>query len=94
MRSVAMPITDEIFYVLKKDVANIQVDMMKSLAMQYFKDGQLSLGLSAKMAGMPKNDFVEFLGRNSVDIYQYTDDELQDEFDLVDRIVFNTKMCS
>ena len=86
MRTVAIPITDEVFYVLKKDVANIQFDMMKSLAMQYFKEGRLSLGLSAKVAGMPKNDFVEFLGRNNIDIYQYTNDELQEEFDLVDRI--------
>ena len=86
MRTVTIPITDEVFYVLKKDVANIQLDMMKSLAMQYFKEGQLSLGLSAKMAGMTKNDFVELLGQNSIDIYQYTDDELQEEFDLANRI--------
>ena len=86
MRTVAIPITDEVFYVLKKDIANIQFDMMKSLAMQYFKEGRLSLGLSAKTAGMTKNDFVELLGRNNIDIYQYTNDELQEEFDLVDRI--------
>jgi len=87
MKTVTIPITDEIFYALKKDIANIQIDIMKSLAMQYFKDRQLSLGLSAKMAGMNKNDFVELLGSNNIDIYQYTDEELQEEFDLVDRIV-------
>ena len=87
MRTVSIPISDEVFYVLKKDVINIQFDMMKSLAMQYCKERQLSLGLSAKMAGMTKNDFVELLGRNNIDIYQYTDEELQEEFDLVDRIV-------
>lgn len=87
MRTVTIPITDEIFYVLKKDVANIQTDIMKSLAMQYFKERQLSLGLSAKMAGMSKNDFVELLGKNSIDVYQYTDEELQEEFNLVDKIV-------
>jgi len=87
MRTIVMPITDEIFYVLKKDIANIQSDMMKSLAMQYFKERQLSLGLSAKMAGMAKNDFVELLGRNSIDMYQYTNEELQEEFDLIDKIV-------
>jgi len=87
MRTVSMPISDEVFYVLKKDVTNIQFDMMKSLAMQYFKERRLSLGLSAKMAGMTKNDFVEILSRNSIDIYQYTDEELQEEFDLVDRLV-------
>jgi len=86
MKTIEMPIADEIFYVLKKDVANIRADMMKSLAMQYFKERKLSLGLSAKMAGMTKNDFVELLGRNSIDIYQYTDEELQEEFELADRV--------
>jgi predicted HTH domain antitoxin len=86
MRTVSIPITDEVFYVLRKDVASIQSDIMKSLAIQYFREMKLSLGLSAKMAGMTKNDFVDLLGRNSVDIYQYTDEELQEEFDLVDRI--------
>ena len=86
MKTVSIPISDEIFFVLKKDVKNIQSDMMKSLAMQYFKENRLSLGLSAKMAGMMKNDFVEYLGANNIDIYQYTDEELQEEFDLVDKL--------
>ena len=86
MKTVSMPISDEILFVLKKDVGNIQSDMMKSLAMQYFKEKRLSLGLSAKMTGMMKNDFVEYLGVNNIDIYQYTDGELHEEFDLVDRL--------
>ena len=86
MKTISMPISDEIIFVLKKDVRNIQSDMMKSLAMQYFKEKRLSLGLSAKMAGMMKNDFVEYLGANNIDIYQYTDGELQEEFSLVDRL--------
>ena len=60
--------------------------MMKFIAMQYFKEKQLSLGLSAKMAGMAKNDFVEYLAKNDIDIYQYTDEELQEEFDLADKL--------
>ena len=91
MKTVSMPISDEIFFVLKKDIRNIQSDMMKPLAMQYFKDKQLSLGLSAKMAGMAKNDFVEYLGLNNIDIYQYTDGKLQEEFDFVDRLADGLK---
>ena len=91
MKTVSMPISDEIFFALKKDARNIQSDMMKSLAMQYFKEKQLSLGLSAKMAGMAKNDFVEYLGVNNIDIYQYINEELQEEFDLVDSLTEELK---
>ena len=86
MKTISIPVSDEIIFVLKKDVKNLQTDMMKFIAMQYFKEKQLSLGLSAKMAGMAKNDFVEYLGKNDIDIYQYTDEELQEEFDLADRL--------
>jgi predicted HTH domain antitoxin len=72
--------------VLKKDVDNIQSDMKRLLAMQYFKEKKLGLGLAAKMAGMTKDEFTVFLGRNKIDIYQYADEELKREFELVDSI--------
>jgi predicted HTH domain antitoxin len=87
MRAVTIPIADEVFFVLKKNEASVQYDMRTLLAMQYFKDGKLGLGLAAKMAGMTKDEFTVFLGKNDIDIYQYEDDELKEEFDLVDKIV-------
>ena len=56
MRTISIPITDEIFFALKKDVSNIQQDMRTGLALQYFKEKKLSLGLAAKMADMTKNE--------------------------------------
>lgn len=87
MRAVTIPIDDEIFFVLKKSEASVQYDIRTLLAMQYFKDGKLGLGLSAKMAGMTKDEFTVFLGKNNIDIYQYEDDELKEEFNLVGKII-------
>ena len=87
MRAVTIPIDDEVLFVLKKSVASVQYDMCTLIAMQYFKDRKLGLGLAAKMAGMTKDEFTVFLGANSIDIYQYEDDELNEEFELVDKIV-------
>jgi len=42
-------------------------------------------GLS-RMAGMQKNEFVLLLSKHGIDIFQYTDEELQNEFALVDKI--------
>ena len=86
MKAVTIPINDEIFFVLKKDIRDIQADFMQSLAIQYFKERRLGLGMAAQMAGLQKNEFVALLSRHNIDIYQYTDEELQDEFGLVDRI--------
>ena len=90
MKTVTIPINDEILFALKKDISNIKVDFMLSLAMQYFKERQLGLGMAAQMAGMKKNEFVALLSKHNIDIYQYTDDELEDEFSLIDRITGGT----
>ena len=90
MKTITIPIDDEILFAVKKDVKHIQADFMQTLAIHYFKERLLGLGLAARMAGMKKNDFVSLLGRYNVDIYQYTEDELQGEFNLVDKIAEGT----
>lgn len=86
MQTVAIPVADEVLFTLKIDIQRMRNDFMQSLAMQYFREKRLGLGLAAHMAGMGKHEFVHLLGRHGVDIYQYSEDELQDEFALVDKI--------
>ena len=90
MKTVTIPIDDEILFVLKKDISNIQADLMQALAVQYFKERQLGLGMASQMAGMQKNEFVTLLSKHNIDIYQYTDDELENEFSLIDKITEGT----
>ncbi|MCL2526845.1 MAG: UPF0175 family protein [Defluviitaleaceae bacterium] len=87
MMTVTIPISDEILFAIKKDVKNIQSDFMQALAIQYFKENRLSLGLASHMAGLGKNDFVTLLSKQNIDIYQYTSNELDNEFNLVSRML-------
>ena len=86
MKSVVIPMDDEMLFVLKKDLQDINREIRASVAMQYFKDRRLGLGFAAKMAGMTKHEFTVYLGKNEVDIFQYTDEELEAEFALADKI--------
>jgi len=86
MKTITIPVDDEILFAIKKDVKHIQADFMQILAIHYFKERLLGLGLAARMAGMTKNNFVSLLGKYNIDIYQYTNDELQSEFKLIDKI--------
>ena len=90
MKTVTIPISDEIIFAVKKDVNNIQADFKQALAIKYFKEKRLGLGLASQMAGMQKNEFVVLLGMNDIDIYLYTDEEMQSEFDLVDKLTEET----
>ena len=86
MKTITIPVDDEILFAIKKDVKHIQADFMQTLAIHYFKESLVGLGLAARMAGMTKNNFVSLLGKYNIDIYQYTNDELQGEFNLIDKI--------
>jgi len=90
MRSITIPVDEEVFFVLKKDTDSMQNDMRTILAMQYFRERRLGLGLAAKLAGMSKNDFAVFLGQNNIDIYQYAPSELQCELDMIDNMSVST----
>ena len=90
MKTITIPIDDEILFAVKKDVKHVQADFMQTLAIHYFKEKILGLGLASRMAGMAKNDFVSLLSKYNIEIYQYTDDELKNEFNLADKIAEGT----
>lgn len=59
--------------------------------MQFFKERKLFLGRAAELAGMNKDDFAILLGKNQIDIYQYTEREVGQEFDSIDKFVEDWK---
>ncbi len=85
--NINIPISEEVLFVLKKDEKSLQEEARKILALQFFKERKLSLGKSAELADMDKDDFVTLLGKNKIDIYQYTERELEQEFDAIDKFV-------
>lgn len=85
--NINIPVSEEVLFVLKKDEKSLQEEARRILAIQFFKERKLSLGKAAELAGMDKDDFVVILGMNGIDIYQYTERELEQEFEAVDRFV-------
>jgi|GEM_PF-627325 len=87
MKEIKIPIDRNVFFALNKDTKCIANEARAILAMQYFKEHRLGLGHAAKMAGMTKWDFTEYLVEHEIDIYQYSDEEWADEMVLVDKMV-------
>ena len=77
--NLVFPIEREVLFALRKDENLFLDDIRKILALEYFRSQQLSLGLASKLADMNKDDFIQFLGANQIDIYQYTDSEFDEE---------------
>ena len=86
IKNIVIPVDDAIIFALKKDFQSISDEIKAIAAMQYFKDHRLGLGHAAKMAGMTKFEFAQYLGICEIDIFQYTDEEWLAEMDLVNKI--------
>ncbi len=53
------------------------------LAIRFYKERALSLGQAARLAGHTRWAFIELLSANDVPVIDYTNEELEDEFDAV-----------
>lgn len=53
------------------------------LAIRFFQERLLSIGQAARLAGMDRWQFIEFLGQNEVAVLDFNDEELADEFTAV-----------
>ncbi|WP_426670648.1 UPF0175 family protein [Mucilaginibacter sp. McL0603] len=55
-------------------------DTVRFLAAKLYESGKLSLGQAAQVAGMPKWDFAEILVNYDVNYFQYTSEDIINEF--------------
>lgn len=49
------------------------------LATKLYEQGKLSLGQAAELAGCGKSDFMELLGQYGVSLFQYNEQELEND---------------
>lgn len=56
------------------------------LAVRFYQERVLSLGKAARLAGMDRWDFIEFLSTNQVPVIDHSEEELAVEFAAVERL--------
>ena len=54
------------------------------LSLKLFEAGRLSLGKAAELAGYSKRTFMEILAKHGTPVYNYTEEDLEEEFDDVE----------
>ena len=55
-----------------------------TLAVQLFKDGNLSLGKASKLANMPLAEFTEYVSEQNIPIVDFTEEEFEREMAFLD----------
>ena len=77
---VSINVPEEILLDLNEDKSDFAEYVKKILALDLYKNKGVSLGYCARIAGMTKEEFVQYLGINGVSIFSFTtEDELVQE---------------
>lgn len=75
MCMVALEVPEEILLDLHEDKNDFTDYVKRRIALDLYKERQISLGYCAKLAGMSKEDFVKYLGKNGVSVFSFSSDE-------------------
>lgn len=62
----------------------ISRESKKLLALKCYKDKILSLGKSAELSGLSMWEFIDFLGENNIPVIDYSEEQLDREFESVE----------
>lgn len=71
MCTVSINVPEEILLDLHEDEKDFTEYMKKMLALDLYKNKKVSLGYCASVANMTKEEFVQYLGGNSVSIFSF-----------------------
>ena len=77
MCTVAFDIPNEVLYDTKMSSGDTVAFVRRAAALQYYSTRGVSLGYCAQIAGMCKEDFIDFLSQNGISIFHFDD---RDEF--------------
>ena len=80
---------EDIFNILQarglfKDV--LAKETRRLLALRFYRERILSLGKAARLAGLTRWEFTEFLSENDIPVLDYSPEELASEFDAVAKL--------
>ncbi len=71
MCKISIEIPDAVLYGTNMNLTETTSFARKALAMEYYTQKELSLGYCAEIAGMSKFEFIQFLGRHDISIFQF-----------------------
>ena len=75
MSQITLDVPREILLDLRINESLFTNYVKSFVAMDLYKNKNVSLGYCAQMAGVPKEDFIRLLGMNNITIFDFDDEE-------------------
>ena len=79
MRSLSIPYSEDLLLLTGKDPESLERELRLLLAAKLFELRRVSIGKAAQLAGLPKVQFMEELGRLLIPVINLDDDQIEDE---------------
>ena len=80
MCQVAINIPEEVLYDTCMNRIEAEQMVKRATALYCYVNHHVSIGYCAEIAGMSIEDFMFFLGENKVSVFNYAEDEIQEDF--------------
>lgn len=87
MVNLEVSLPKELFLTMGITKTEAAKEMRGLVVLEMFKKGKVSSGKAAELLGMRKRDFIEFLDKEGIPFFDYTKEELEEEFKTVDLLV-------
>ena len=81
MCQIVINIPDEVLYDTCMNRIEAEQMVKRATALYYYVNHHVSIGYCAEIAGMSEEDFMIFLGEHKVSVFNYAEDEIQEDFD-------------
>ena len=81
MCQIVINIPDEVLYDTCMNRIEAEQMVKRATALYCYVNHHVSIGYCAEIAGMSEENFMIFLGEHKVSVFNYAEDEIQEDFD-------------
>jgi len=81
--TLEVPMPKEVFLTLGLSERKAIETMKRSFVIELYKMDRISSGKAAELLGMQKFDFIRLLAEEGIPYFDYTDEDLEEEFKAV-----------
>lgn len=75
MCRIAIDIPNEVLYDTKMNQEEANRFARQAVALGYYTQSGVSIGYCAQIAGMAEEEFIRYLGKNSISIFHYDEEK-------------------
>lgn len=75
MPQVDIRIPEAVLYDTRMSLEDALAFARRAVAAEFYRQRGVSVGYCAQIAGMPKEDFIKYLGKRKISIFHYASEE-------------------